>query len=128
MHPSDCLSPGLRYLAINRRMPPPNASQSTCSCSSLHERFHQAWDRFHVFQPFWDRVAGSSNPTQGLADVEEILCWRTGTGNGFLAANWELVGLEIPDLFYISIEALGDDVPHSRSGVWPPLLRQFAIN
>lgn len=40
--------------------------------TNLREWLHQLWNRLHVLQPLWNRVAGSSNPTKGLADVEEI--------------------------------------------------------
>src|SRR5208282_2488442 len=96
--------------------------------TNLREWLHQLWNRLHVLQSLWDRVAGSSDPTEGLADVEEIPHWSTGSGNGVPAGYRELMRLEIADLFDLAVEACVDDVPDPCCGVRPPLLCNFFIN
>src|SRR5713226_633911 len=89
---------------------------------------HQLWNRLHVLQPLGYRVAGSGDPTEGLADVEQISHRSTGSGNGVPACYGELMRLEIVDLFDLAVEACVDYVPDPCCGVRPPLLRDLLAN
>jgi hypothetical protein len=73
-------------------------------------------------------MAASSDPTKDLADVEEIAYRRASSGNRDCAPHRELMGLEIPYLFDFAVAAVADDVPDSRCGMRPPLLRYFFVD
>ena len=60
--------------------------------------------------------------------MEEIPDWSTGSWNDGSARYWELVRFEISDLLHFAVEALADDVPDPRRGVWSPFLRYFLID
>src|SRR2546425_1531325 len=50
--------------------------------TTLFRSFHQSWNGLHVRQPLRYRVPSSSNPTEGLAHVEEISHRRTSPWYG----------------------------------------------
>ena len=97
-----------RQLSMKCPTPLLHESDSTGSSSRLRERFHQAWNGLHMLQPLGYRVAGSGDPTEGLADVEQISHRSTGSGNGVPACYGELMRLEIVDLFDLAVEACVD--------------------
>ena len=68
------------------------------------------------------------DPTEGLADVEQIAYRSTGSRNCVCAPYRELMRFEIPDLFDFAVEALANDVPEPCCCVWPPLLRNCFID
>ena len=91
------------------------------------EWLYQLWNCLHVLQSLRYRIAGSGDPTKGLANVEEILHRSTGPGNDAPAGYRELMRLEIVDMFDLAIEACVDDVPDPCCSVRSPLLRNFFV-